>query len=335
MEAETLVCYERWNIEKLEHIKTLNLPKEIARMLRDIKLEEGCDLFRVRYTKRGDPEGRFYARIVYRGNCFHKKRKLENPLDYSREEESCFRNDVSLQGMVGWVRRLVASDYYRDFDIVNCAPTLMAQLLQKYKLCPPTLTSYTNDREKMFEKYKTIASPERVKKVFLEVMHMGQTCDKMRETILLKQQLKQSLTQLYQQSESYGTLFSECLKQVREGKDKECASAIKRGEEAIRTKALGKFSARVWQREEHCVLMCIRNYFIQLGCEPTRMVLCFDGLMVEKEQLVDRAALNLDALSEYILLHTEYRVAIKEKSLMPTAADLEVYEGKKSPQGHE
>jgi hypothetical protein len=208
----------------------------------------------------------------------------------------------SLQGLAGWVRRYLSHKHYRDFDICNCAPNIMAQVLARYNLCPNSLTHFNANRSAILDKYMNRYNIPRseVKEVFLAILHTGKGDPRFRESMVLKSQLDNALRELAKRGE-YIALYRQCLK---------------RGNQQ------GSFAFCVWCREEHKVLMCMREYFISLGYHATGFVLIFDGLMVEKDEILDKQGLvSLDALSNHIREVTGYLLQVEEKSLLPTEAD--------------
>jgi hypothetical protein len=319
-ESDSIVCFERWDLEKLEAIKKLPLKVETKRSLEKLKLEIGATRQRVRYsTKNGDSEGRLYGNLVYHSQSYKKKNQENYRYDdpsLPREEE--IYGGVSLQGMPGWIRRLIASTYYRDFDIANCAPVLLQQILERHNLCPPLLKYYNENRQMVFERYKANGTPKELKKLFLTVLHMGPSNECVPMTKSLKATLRQSLLSLKDLSASYQQLYANCEHECT--RQKYSYLEKKTAEDRV-TKCLGKFCAIVWQREEQRVLMSMRNYFItEQHYAPHHMVLCFDGMMLEKE--TPERVVDLEAVASHIFTQTGYKVRIEEKSLLPTTEDI-------------
>lgn len=321
----TIMCYEKWDIQKLNHIKSLDgLPKELQNQLNNIQLSEDGHAT-VRYsTKRGDIKGRFYGNIIitrktirtYRKRIQHDDGSYEFN-DYERESEIEDNGGVSLQGLSSWIRRIVSHQYYRDYDISNCAPTLLEQILRKNNLTPPKeLIHYNENRNALYDKYSNRLAKSEVKKAFLVVMHLGNSNPLLKETIQFRQSLRSSLLVLSNLNDEYKTVYNQCKMECMKEK-----YASYQGESMV-TKILGKFCAIVWNRVENVILMCMREYFHLKGYDRCKTVLCFDGLMVEKP-LIGDIVINLDELSDHIYNETDYRVKIEEKSLEPTSQDLE------------
>ena len=288
-EEQVIICYERWDYEMLECIRKLDIqPPEVKKTLSLIKLVPGEDnRVMVRYSrKKGDPKGRMYGNLV--------EQDKEWPSMY-------WPRGTSLQGIAAWVRHFIAHKYYRDFDISNCAPNIMAQILSRYSLCPAALTAYNRDRSRLFDRYSRQYNIPRaeVKEVFIGILHTGKADHRFPESVRLKQQLDQALRQLKQRPE-YATLYASVAKQQN---------------------PLGSFAFAVWSREEHRVLMCMRQHFVQLGYPREYMVLCFDGIMIEKNEVLDATPLDLEALATHIQQETGYRLKIEEKSLVPSVED--------------
>ncbi len=330
MEEQTnILCCERWNTERLFHIQQLTLKKETNQQLDKLRIEPNVLRFRVRYTtKKGDPLSRVYGNLVYHGPSY-KRRKQATPEGYVYESidhplEDEYDGGTSLQGLPVWIRRLIASEHYRDFDVVNCAPVLLQQILEREGVPVPfALASYNAHRQLLFTKYHQVATPGEIKKAFLEVIHMGNVDERFEECIQLKQSLREALVML-SRCANHKDLYVATVRKVFNSTKQKYFSL---SEYSKVNKALGKFCAVVWQRQEHLVLMAMRHFFIkEQGCNPLHFVLCFDGLMVERTE-VERAV-DLTLLSSYICKETGFVVEVIEKSMLPTQADWDIYHGK-------
>ncbi len=328
-----IICHERWPREKLERIKSLLLPQELKNRLDDIHLEPGVERIKIRYsTCKGDTEGRVYGSIVYYSNWYKKQiekkgGQFDYMTSYPREEEQ--DGGASLQRMDRWIRRLLAYENYHDYDIANCAPVLLQQILEKEGLeAPPELIAYNTTRDAIFDRYKGRIDLGVVKKAFLKVLHMGGDDQRIIETVRLKKALRATLLILAVKNEKYGLLYEKCREASERDSKKKKFAYLKDRSEAKITNALGKFCAAVWQREEHTILLNMRKYFISQGYPAQHMVLCFDGIMIEKRETDAEDTVDFDALSNYIAEKTGFRVKIEEKSLKPTENDMAVYEGK-------
>lgn len=289
-----IICYERWDYEALEQIRSLDIqPLAVKQSLDNIKLFPNKEnRVMVRYTTgKGDQRGRLYGALVL-------------------QSEKCpslyFPQGISIQGMAKWVRHFVSHKYYRDFDIANCAPNLTAQILRRYSLCPASLTYYNTHRSELFTRYsRQYGIPrDEVKTVFIRLLHTGQGDVRFPESLTLKRELDDALRQLSRRSE-YRMLYKSAQKADN---------------------PMGSFAFAVWSREEHIVLMQMREFFTQLGYPKEYMVLCFDGLMVEKNEALDQTPLDLAALSKQIKETTGYVLEVEEKSLLPSIEDLALLE---------
>lgn len=329
-----ILCQERWSREKLDKIRSLCLPQELKDRLDSIRLENGVDRVKVRYsTGRGDTEGRLYGTIVYYSEFYKRKLTKQGKMydymaDHPYEDEQ--DGGASLQRMDRWIRRLLAHEYYRDYDIANCAPVLLQQIIEKAGLIAPVeLIAYNTDRDSIFANYRGRIDLGEVKKTFLKVLHMGGTDSRIKETVSLKRTLRDTLLRLANLNDKYKEIFARCREECeRDSKKKKFDYLNKGGEEAKITNSLGRFCATVWQREENIVLMSMREYFISIGYPAERMILVFDGLMVEKRDTDDTEVIDFDAISAHIHTKTGYRVKIEEKSLKPTENDMAIYEGR-------
>jgi len=182
---------------------------------------------------------------------------------------------------------------------------------------------YNNNRNSIFNKYKDIASSADIKKAFLIVIHMGKEDDRFKETIQLKENLRSLLVNLVKKNESFLDLYNKC----KENLARKVSYNYLQGYDRV-TKILGKFCAIVWNREEKRVLMTMRDYFIENGYNKHHMVLCFDGMMIERK--ISSSSYNtskstsielLNNVNEYIFNKTGFKVKIDEKSMEPTEDD--------------
>src|SRR5690242_7298574 len=98
--------------------------------------------------------------------------------------------------MSGWIRRLIAGEFYRDYDIANCAPVLLSQILQRNGMSSVWLAHYIEKREEIFKQYATIMSRSQLKQLFLSVIHMGKSDIDVPETGLLYWELRRLLLRL-------------------------------------------------------------------------------------------------------------------------------------------
>lgn len=328
-----IVCHEKWDRDGLARIRSLILPEELKRRLDDIHLEENVERVKVRYsTGRGDTEGRVYGTIVYYSD-WYKRETAKNGKQYDymanhpRDEEQ--DGGASLQRMDRWIRRLLAHKYYHDYDIVNCAPVLIQQIIVREGLTvPQELILYNTQRERLFDRYRGRIDTAVVKKAFLKVLHMGGEDRRIQETVRLKNALREALLLLTQRNDQLAALYMKCRNEAESDSKKRKFAHLKDNESAKVTNALGRFCAAVWQREEHRVLMSMREYFVSLGYPAQHMVLCFDGIMVEKRASDTTDVVDFDALSRHIEAKTGFSVKIEEKSLKPTDQDMAIYEGR-------
>lgn len=328
---DDLICLERWPREKLAHLRdNVLLPQELKDRLDAIRLESGVDRIKVRYsTGRGDPYGRVYGSLIYYSDWY--KKREGSSYDYMSNHPRDYENDGgrSLQNMDKWIRRLLAHENYRDFDMVNAAPTLLAQIIEKEGLTvPPELVAYNTNREAIFARYKGRIDLAVVKTTFLKVLHMGGEDDRIPETVRLKYALRTTLLTLATKNDRYKALYEKSREEALKDSKKSKFSYLKDNQSAITTKSLGKLCAAVWQREEHRVLMSMRAYFVSQGYPAQYMVLCFDGMQVERRDTDATDVVNFDELSDFIHQNTGFRVKIVEKSLKPTESDLAIYEGR-------
>lgn len=286
-----IVCYEKWDFDAFERIRQMPMANKVTSgVLNHIDLHSLIKNGRVRVhytTKGGFSEGRMYGFLV----------------KYDKQTKQWIEVGAALQRLPGWIRNFIAHENYRDFDIVNCAPTLLTQILVNNSLCPKELTSYLTNREGLYAKYSTIPKKE-IKTAFLKVFHMGASDPRISETVSLKKAIRKAMTELSLKTE-YKTLFDSCTNE--------------------KNNRIGSFTGKVWQKEESLVLMQIRDYLSTLGYDPSQVVLCFDGIMLENNESVKDKVI-LEELENYVFQKTGYRIKIEEKSLKPTEKDVAHYD---------
>jgi hypothetical protein len=286
-----IVCYEKWDFDAFERIRQMPMANKVTSgVLNHIDLRSLIRNGRVRVhytTKGGFSEGRMYGFLVRQ----------------NKQTKQWLEVGAALQRLPGWIRHFIAHENYRDFDIVNCAPTLLTQILVKNSLCPKELTNYLTNREDIYTKYSTIPKKE-IKTAFLKVFHMGASDHRISETVALKKAIRIAMSELSLKPE-YKELFDSC------SDDK--------------SNRIGSFTGKVWQKEESLVLMQIREYFATLGYNASHTVLCFDGIMLENDESVKQEVV-LEDLENYVFEKTGYRIRIEEKSLKPTEKDIAHYE---------
>ncbi len=80
-----------------------------------------------------------------------------------------------LQGIGGWIRRLILNNTYVEVDFVNSLPTICQQLCETYNIDAPYLDDYINNREKhllnIMEEYSV--DKDVAKNLFLIITHGG------------------------------------------------------------------------------------------------------------------------------------------------------------------
>jgi len=109
---------------------------------------------------------------------------------------------------------LIASEHYRDYDVVNCAPVLLQQLLEKENVPVPfALANYNANRQAIFNKYQQVATPGEIKKAFLEVIHMGGVDERFDECAQLKHSLREALL-LLARCATYNQLYVTTMRKM-------------------------------------------------------------------------------------------------------------------------
>ena len=230
-----------------------------------------------------------------------------------------------LQGVSGWIRRILAYKYYHDVDMKNAGPTILCQIAKKeLGECPAILEEYARDRSSVFARVRAHGMPnstdEVLKNLFLISMYGGKYTNSPHATganqvlAYFEKQVRRTVRKL----RLVGT-FKEIDGSVTEAKKKN--STINE---------TGQFLSRVVQQNERSALLAMADYFTSNG----RVVgtLIHDGLLLERIHEGSADSLSHDLLrgaENAILSATSLVIELAEKPLVPTEADWVLYNGPK------
>jgi phage/plasmid-associated DNA primase len=247
-----------------------------------------------------------------------------------------------LQGMEGWIRRILSYRYMHDLDMANCAPTLLKQIFVKHlgpNGCPPLLRAYVEDREGAFARIKANHSDlfghmdaatlkKTLKKMFLIGCHGGKhsTRDNLPDTLPRG-------TAPLPEFETWESELRTAVGLLGETPGKYAAWRKRIAAMPDKTNPLGTFCSWVWQEAENQILLELRRYFEQEAEVQWKVgVLVYDGLMVEKK--ADSSApfplAELRLAEQHVQTTLGWEIRLEEKPLTPTPEDWNKYYGPRS-----
>lgn len=185
-------------------------------------------------------------------------------------------------------RGTLCSDLYHDIDVVNCHPVLMHQFAKKvFGFNMEECKKFCTNRQAF---YSEIAdNKEEAKAAIFKVLYGG-ACDL--ETLLPFKEECDILARKLTKHVDYCKLWDA----VEKAKEKN---------------PLGSFLSYILQTEERKVMLSMREFFTQQGFSVD--VLCYDGIMIRKQEGKDIDTTLLKNAEEWVLVKTEYAIKLSEK----------------------
>lgn len=221
---------------------------------------------------------------------------------------------LSLQNFKKEIRHALAKDIYYDIDMVNCHPTLIAQYCNDHKIECPELQNYVANREKILEKVQKAHSINRgqAKKLILRLCYLG--------NYVIEQEDPETkeINEVTPEKKLRSLCnFSNELKEIAE-KVCDIEREITKVVEKDKTKTNKKSAVLsiMAQGLEHECLMAMCDFFKNMKCKIG--VLCFDGLMIEKNDKLDtpeKMEKILVKCQDFIFNKTTYTVKLEEKPM--------------------
>lgn len=195
---------------------------------------------------------------------------------------------VSLQMFQKDVRKYLCNEFYVDIDIVSCHPFILKQLLTKNDIVDSKiLNSYNEDREKFIKENNLKSKVDFIKIINNENLYninFKEIHDKIYKQLVPKLIKENKLL--------YNRIKNECKRKEKGNIN-------------------GSFFSLYLQNIENNILQCMFKKLNEKGFKVG--VLCFDGLMVEKNKLVNEDLFR--ELEDTIFNQTGYLVKICEKSM--------------------
>lgn len=281
-----ITLYEKVNVDILERlICTEELEENIKNQLRMYynKRKENIVQVKYSYSKFLKDKGRLYA-----------------------------QGSLSLQNFKKEIRHALADGNYYDIDMENCHPRLILQYCKKNGIEHKILEKYVEEREEILNKVMKFHNIERneSKKLILRLCYLGgYMIEKTNEITQEKEDIEppvkfKFLLKFQEELKKIATSISEI--------EKETYELVKKEESKINKKSvIMSITAQVL---EHKCLMEMYNYFTHKGYKVG--VLCFDGLMVEKSNmLINKLDEELRECEAYVKKKTNYEISLSEKEM--------------------
>lgn len=226
--------------------------------------------------------------------CFSKSAKTHGRL---------YAHKASLQLLCKELRHTLCKGVYRDYDIVNCAPTIMSQYCSKKDIEAPFLNDYVQNRDKHIQDLMDANSLSRneIKEVILSVLNGGvaQYEDLPTKTFWMTGFFKEAHTircSMYKDPEN-----KSLLREVKKEKGDDI-NAIMRS-----------LASKVYTNIESKILECCFQWCNSVQINTESAVPFFDGFMLPMSQKVpDDWA---QQLSNYVFEQTDYTVSFVEKPI--------------------
>ncbi|KAJ3355772.1 hypothetical protein GGF32_001834 [Allomyces javanicus] len=194
-------------------------------------------------------------------------------------------------------RSALAADVLQDIDMVGAAPSIFKGILSYYNLSSKALEFYLNDRSAALAKWKLVTKED-----FLKILFNEHASNKKLHPDLV---------------EMHHTMYDIAYPQIAsdyQGIVKFCKEKC----ESVPNK--GSVMANVFQAVESIVLMEAIEFFHEHDVVPS--VLCFDGVMVIKNEKVNDRLLDL--LHEHTVETTGFDIKWAEKEITTTGKLVEL-----------
>ena len=247
-------------------------------------------------------------------NTYYSQKVKTNKIDYrydsKTKEGRRYSKTMSLQLISRKIRQAIAKNIYYDIDVNACHPTFTQQLCKKYKIHHPNLDLYLSNRSFYLQsligtdigKEKRLTSKEDVKTYFLQVGYGGGS----------NQTSSDFLNQFYEDQQTTMNILyhHQDFKKYRFRADNSYKKGGKKHGEWDNRK--GTCMSHILTSIENVVLthmeVFIQEKSISYGA------LCFDGLMIIKDDVEDIAELLRD-MEKYLLERMGYPIRLSNKEM--------------------
>lgn len=202
---------------------------------------------------------------------------------------------VSLQAISREIRHTISRDHYVDIDIVNAHPNFLQWVCKRHNWECPELTDYIEKRDQIFaELHENYSIPKsQAKKIFLALVNGG-----LSDYNAIGQRKPAILAAFKEEMQEIRNKLKETYKTEWAAHEKECKES---GREFNKE---GSFLNHILCNIENSVLLCMWDHLKR----PDDVVLCFDGMMVDKERKIDLSDLERAVMEK---LNIPIKLAIK------------------------
>lgn len=262
-----LSCKETIHKDKLELLINSNLLQTEGKDGRDYNEKQQL----IKYKKQVESKIT-YVKYGYYGRVFCK-------------------NSIGLQQMRRELRHTLAKDLYVDIDIINAHPTILSQVLHMNEIDHNSLNKYVNNRDKYINRVMNTyeVNRENSKDLFIRLLYGGSFNNWIKYNNIQNDKQLTFLQDLTNEIKFITTLIETNNPNIKKQLEK------KKGIENVKCNSVISIYLQELENRILEVIFnyCVNNnYIINNNC-----VLCFDGLMIPKENYKDGL---LDELNEEI-----------------------------------
>lgn len=236
------------------------------------------------------------------------------------------KNGVSLQTIPKWIRHTLCHDLYHDIDVVNAHPTLLLQLLERWGHANdfPTLYRVVHSRSDLFNEGKQHGfERDDVKLFIIQLMYGGSSKipDAAWEPLPWLRALQKEFIHAANIMSRYHE-FQDLLDVIYRTEH----GTGDLHEDNVTHRMKFRLVSCVLQEIENHILHCCVSFLGEQEISVDEVVLCFDGLMVPQEQIMDVDQVWLEALSSWVQQKMTWKVAfaLKQMDRQVDLSDLQV-----------
>ena len=212
------------------------------------------------------------------------------------------------------IRHTLSRDYYIDIDIDNCHPVLLEQICTKNEIECPYLTKYVNDRDNLLkevmEKYNV--SRDKAKRLFIRLLYFGSFNEWAKDDANMMDAIPLDfLTKFKNELSNIGEIIMAANPKLKTIVNDKKLKESPNNEVKI-WKVKSSLCSTYLQEIECQLLEIIFNFSKEKGYIIDNAVLCYDGLMMLKENF---NIIILDEFKNIIFEKTGFKVNFSTKDL--------------------
>jgi len=216
---------------------------------------------------------------------------------------------LSLQNLKRNIRHCLARDYYYDIDIDNCHPVLISQYCEKNNIECPNLDIYVKSREEVLKKIMNHHKMTRdeAKNLVLRLCYLGKyevIKEKDGEPLIYIPKFKVKFLERFK---AEMTKIAEAVSEI----EVETTELVEKDKTKLNKKAC--ILSITAQKLEHTCLMAMYDYFTKQGLKIG--ALCFDGLLLEKDDKIKSLIETINKCAKYVKSKTDYEITLSSKKM--------------------